>query len=67
MKREIERRIANLEMAQPAGLSLSARAWLGHALTDDERATLEAIPVLPIDPEYRSRLSAEAVAWLDAG
>jgi hypothetical protein len=41
----VRSRLERLEARRPIGLSLELRAWLGHRLTDEERAELEAMPV----------------------
>ena len=62
----IKKRLAALEARTTGGgLSLAARAWLGHALTSEERtiAERETAAVVPVD---WSRISKEATTWLQA-
>lgn len=62
----IRKRLAALEArTTDGGLSLAARAWLGHTLTSDERtvAERETAAAMPVD---WSRISKEARSWLQA-
>ncbi len=62
----IKKRLAALEARTTGGgLSLAARAWLGHTLTSEERtiAEREMAAVMPVD---WSRISKEATTWLQA-
>ncbi|WP_338468955.1 hypothetical protein V3I01_13515 [Sphingomonas sp. gentR] len=62
----IRKRLAALEARKIGdGLSLAARAWLGHTLTSDERtvAERETAASMPVD---WSRISKEATTWLQA-
>lgn len=62
----IKKRLVALEArATGDGLSLAARAWLGHTLTSEERtvAEREAAESMPVD---WSHISKEATTWLQA-
>lgn len=61
----MKRRLDALETRCPGGMSLSARAWLGHDLTPDEReqARREASEQFT---STTSSLSKEAQEWLAA-
>ena len=62
----IRRRLAALEARTAGGgLSLAARAWLGHTLISEERTVSEreTAAAMPVD---WSRISKEAKSWLQA-
>jgi hypothetical protein len=62
----LNRRIANLEAAQPAGLSPALKQWLGQPLSDVERAKQD--DRAGDDPDFDdmdlSSMSPAFQAWL---
>jgi hypothetical protein len=62
----VRARLERLEARRPIGVSLELRAWLGHRLTDEERAKMEAMPVetyVPPTEEDMARWSPEIREW----
>ena len=66
----IDRRLSRLEAQRGGTLSLQTRAWLGHALTNDERAELAAMPAerhAPLTEDDMADWSPELRQWLKPG